>query len=125
LGHKNIGFVSIIPNPGQNHYGPTIRILEGYEKVCTRYNIPKLYSEAEIGFENVKLATTDLIKRHPEITAIVSLFDMAVAGIFSAIKSLGWGIPDDISFVGLADEQGAELTSPHHGIAFPSIRYGL
>ena len=112
LGHQNIAFVSIITDPEQNHYGPSVRALEGYEEVCSQYNIPKLYCEADNGFENVKFATLNLMREHPEVTAIITIFDIAVAGIFSAIKSLGLSIPEDISFIGLADEQGAELTSP-------------
>jgi LacI family transcriptional regulator len=99
--------------------------LEGYEKVCTQYNIPKLYSEAENGLENVKNSTLKLLKTHPEITAVVSVFDTAVAGIFSASRSLGLSIPDDISVVGLADEQGAELTSPSlTALLFPALSMG-
>ena len=111
LGHQNIAFVSIITDPEQNHYGPSVRALKGYENVCAQYNIPRLYCEADNGFENVKLATLNFMRKNPEVTAIITIFDTAVAGIFSAIKSLGLSIPDDISFVGLADEQGAELTS--------------
>ena len=125
LGHQNIGFISVIPNPERNHYAPTIRALEGYEKVCVQYNIPKLYSETDNGLENVKNATVNLLEEHPEITAVVSVFDTAVAGIFSAIKSLGLSIPDDISVVGLADEQGAELTSPPlTSLLFPALSMG-
>jgi DNA-binding LacI/PurR family transcriptional regulator len=125
LGHQNIGFVSVISNSQQNHYGPTIRALEGYEKVCAQHNIPKLYCEADNGFENIKLATLNLIREQPEITAIVSVFDTAVAGIFSAINSLGLSIPNDISVVGLADEQGAELTSPSlTALHFPASSMG-
>lgn len=125
LGHRNIGFISIISNLERDHYGPNIRALEGYEKVCARYNIPQFYRQADIGLENVKHATADLLKMYPEITAIVSVFDTAVAGIYSAIKSLGLNIPEDISVVGLADEQGAELASPGlTALQFPAFSMG-
>lgn len=125
LGHQNIGFLSVIPGPEQNRYGPTIRAAEGYGKVCAQYNIPRLYCEADSGLENVKSATLNLLEMHPEITALVTVFDAAVAGIYSAIKSLGRRIPDDISVVGLADEQGAELTSPSlTALQFPALSMG-
>jgi LacI family transcriptional regulator len=125
LGHRNIGFISVVPNRERNHYGPNIRALEGYEKVCSQYNIAKLDCEADIGFENVKVVTLNLLKKHPEITAIVSVFDTAVAGIYSAIKSLGLSIPDGISVVGLADEQGVDLASPSlTALHFPSLSMG-
>jgi LacI family transcriptional regulator len=65
------------------------------------------------------------MRRHPEITAILTIFDTAVAGISSAIRSLGLSIPDDISFVGLGDEQGTELTSPSLTVLhFPASSMG-
>jgi DNA-binding LacI/PurR family transcriptional regulator len=125
LGHQNIAFVSIITDSEQNHYGPSVRALEGYEKVCAQYNIPRHYCEAENGFENIKRATLNLMRRHPEITAIFTIFDTAVAVIFSAIQSLGLSIPDDFSFVGLGDEQGTELTSPSLAVLhFPASSMG-
>ena len=125
LGHQNIAFISIITDSEQNHYGPSVRALEGYEKVCTRYNIPRHYCEAENGFENVKLATLNLMRRHPEITAVFTIFDTAVAGIYSAIQSLGLSIPNDFSFVGLGDEHGTELTSPSLTVLhFPASSMG-
>jgi DNA-binding LacI/PurR family transcriptional regulator len=125
LSHQNIGFISVVSNRERNHYGPNIRASEGYEKVCAQYNIPKLYCEADSGLENVKFATLNLMKEHPEITALVSVFDTAIGGIFSAVKSLGLSIPDDISVVGLADEQGAELTSPLlTALHFPALSMG-
>jgi LacI family transcriptional regulator len=125
FGHQNIGFISIVPNPGQNHYGHKIRALVGYEKVCAKYNLPKFVCEADIGLENVKQTVMSLLKEHPEITAVVSVFDTAVAGIFSAIKSLGLNIPDDISVVGLANEHGSELTLPAlTTFHFPALSMG-
>ncbi len=125
LGHQNIGLVSITSNPKQNYYGPSIRGLEGYEKACAEHNLPRLYCDADSGFESVKLSTQDLIRKHPETTAIVTIFDTAVAGIYSAVKSSGMSVPDDISVVGLAGEHGAELASPAlTALHFPASSMG-
>ncbi len=125
LGHQNIALVSVITDPRRNHYGPSVRALEGYEKVCAQYNLPNLYCEADNGFENIKLATLNLMRKHPEITAIITIFDTAVAGIFSGIEALHLSIPDDISFIGLADAQGTELTFPSLTVLdFPAASMG-
>ncbi len=125
LGHQNIALVSVITDPRRNHYGPSVRALEGYEKVCAQYNLSNFYCEADNGFENIKLATLNLMRKHPEITAIITIFDTAVAGIFSGIEALHLRIPDDISFVGLADAQGTELTSPSLTVLdFPAASMG-
>jgi DNA-binding LacI/PurR family transcriptional regulator len=125
LGHHNIAFVSVITDPEQNHYGPSVRALQGYDIVCAQHKIPRLYCETENGFENVKLATLNIMRKHPEITAIVTIFDTAMAGISSAINSLELKIPQDVSFVGLGDEQGTELTSPSLTVLdFPASSMG-
>jgi LacI family transcriptional regulator len=125
LGHQNIAFVSVIPDPEQNQYGPSVRALEGYEKACAQYNLPSHYYKADNGLENVKHATLNIMRRHPEITAIITIFDTAMAGIYTAINSLGLSIPDDVSFVGLGDEQGTELTSPSLTVLhFPAYSMG-
>src|SRR4030095_3835462 len=96
-----------------------------YEMACAQYRIPKLYCETENGFANVKLATLNIMRKHPEITAVVTIFDTAMAGISSAINSLGLKIPQDVSFVGLGDEQGDELTSPSLTVLdFPASSMG-
>ena len=65
------------------------------------------------------------IRKQPEVTAIVTIFDTAMAGISSAINLLGLKIPDDVSFVGLGDEQGTELTTPSFTVLdFPASLMG-
>jgi DNA-binding LacI/PurR family transcriptional regulator len=73
----------------------------------------------------VKLTTLNIMRKHPEVTAIVTIFDTAMAGISSAISSLGLKIPEDFSFVGLGDERGTELTSPSLTVLdFPASSMG-
>jgi LacI family transcriptional regulator len=125
FGHQNIGIVSVVPTSERNHYGHKTRAVKGYEDVCAKYGLPKFNCEADIGLENVKQAVVNLLKEHPEITAIVSVFDTAIAGIFSAINSLELKIPDDISVVGLTNDQGSELTSPAlTTFHFPALSMG-
>jgi LacI family transcriptional regulator len=125
LNHRNIGFISITPDPERKRYGPAIRAAEGYEQACAKYDSPGFYYEVNYGLKNVKEATISMLKAHPEITAIVSVSDMAIAGIFEAIQSLNLNIPDDISVIGLTNEQGAELTTPSlTSLQFPSWSMG-
>ena len=125
LNHQNIGFISIKPDPERKRYGPAVRAAEGYEQACAQYNSPRFYYEVNYGLKNVKKATINMLKTHPEITAIVSVSDMAIAGIFEAVQSLGLSIPDDISVIGLTNEQGAELTTPSlTSLQFPSWSMG-
>ena len=125
LRHENIGFISIKPEPERKRYGPAVRAAEGYEQACAKYDTPGFYYEVDYGLQNVKEATINMLETHPEITAIISVSDMAIAGIFEAIQSLNLNIPDDISVIGLTNEQGAELTTPSlTSLQFPSWSMG-
>jgi DNA-binding LacI/PurR family transcriptional regulator len=125
LGHHNIGFISVIPAPDFKQYGPTVRALRGYRKSCNELNLPQFHCETDHQLLNVKQAATEMLSRNPEITAVVSVADMAVAGIFGAIQEMGLTIPDDISVVGLTNRQGAELTNPPFtALDFPARTMG-
>lgn len=125
LYHQNIGFISIKPAPERKRYGPAIRAAEGHKQACAQYDLPEFYYEVNSGLENVKAATISMLGAHPEISAIVSVSDRAIAGVFEAIHYLGLNIPDDISVIGLTGEQGAELTTPSlTSLQFPSWSMG-
>jgi len=125
LGHHNIGFVSIMPAPDFKQYGHTVRALRGYRKTCDELNLPQFYCETDHQLLNVKQAAMDMLGRNPEITAVVSVADIAMAGIFGAIQEMGLTIPDDISVVGLTNRQGAELTNPPFtALDFPARTMG-
>jgi DNA-binding LacI/PurR family transcriptional regulator len=125
LGHHNIGFVSIMPAPEFKQYAPTVRALQGYRKICNELNLPQFHCETDRQLQNVKQATTNMLNKNPQITAVVSVADMAVTGIFGAIQELGLTIPDDISVVGLTNRQGSELTNPPFtALDFPAWSMG-
>jgi LacI family transcriptional regulator len=125
LGHQNIGFVSIMPAPEFKQYGPTVRALQGYRKTCSELNLPQFYCETDHQLPNVKQTTMNMLNKNPQITAVVSVADMAVTGIFGAIQELGLTIPDDISVVGLTNWQGSELTHPPFtALDFPAWSMG-
>lgn len=126
LGHKHIGFISIKPDPERKRYGPAIRASAGYDAACQQYNLPSFHQETNYGLENVKNATSQLLTDHPEITAVVTVSDTAVAGIFEAIQALNLNIPNDISVIGLTHEQEAVLTTPSlTSLQFPSWSMGF
>jgi DNA-binding LacI/PurR family transcriptional regulator len=125
LDHHNIGFVSIVPAPEIKQYGPTIRALRGYRKICDELNLPQFRCETDRQLPNVKQTTMNMLNRNPQITAVVSVADIAALGIFGAIQEMGLTIPDDISVVGLTNRQGAELTNPPFtALDFPARSMG-
>jgi LacI family repressor for deo operon, udp, cdd, tsx, nupC, and nupG len=125
LGHRNIGFISIVPDPKRKRYGPTVRAAEGYSQAALKYQLPRFFRETYMDTEDVKLATLSLLDEQPQITAIVTANDAAIAGVLNAIQTLELRIPDDISVVGLTTDQLAEIiTPPLTAFRFPSRSMG-
>lgn len=111
LGHQNIGYVSTVSSQHEQH-GPTARALQGYKTTCRQLGLPLLYYETDQSLQSVRLTTSHMVNKHPEITAFVTIKEMVEAAIYGAIHELGLRIPHDISVVGLANPQGSELVNP-------------
>jgi DNA-binding LacI/PurR family transcriptional regulator len=62
--------------------------------------------------ESVEKGVLRLLAKNPRLTAIVTSQDSAVTGIIKAVQNRELRIPEDISIVGAAIEQMAELTTP-------------
>jgi DNA-binding LacI/PurR family transcriptional regulator len=125
LGHRQIGYMPIAVDPGRERYAPTVRAAAGYQKVRQKYGLTQHLIDTGSDHTSIKNATIKLFDQNPQITAIVSLSDITVTGIFDAIHSKGLRIPVDISFVGLTNDQGAQMTMPFPTtIQFPSWQIG-
>src|SRR5690606_40481435 len=57
-------------------------------------------------------AATDLLTRHPELTAIVAANDLLGLGCYRAVRSLGKEVPADISVTGYNDVPLLDLMQP-------------
>lgn len=112
LGHRNIGFLTTGLITPEKEYGFTSWARQGYADACRRYNLPLLWRVADLSTESVTAVVLDLLKQHPEITALVTPQDYGVPGILKAITAQGLRIPDDISVVALLDEDVAGMTTP-------------
>lgn len=103
LGHTKIGFMCPEPS-GKNIW---YERLSGYKKALKesniKYDIDLVEHDNILIMELSEIATKNLIKRVPDLTAIMYISDdSAVAGL-KAIKELGLKVPDDISVIGFDD----------------------
>ena len=56
----------------------------------------------------------ELIKAHPDVTALATMNERATVGVMQAAAARGWTIPDDLSVVSLVSSaRVAEMTLPH------------
>jgi LacI family transcriptional regulator, galactose operon repressor len=111
LGHRHIAYVSPMPSQ-ENQHGPTMRALRTYTDVCTGLDLPQLDYHADHDLRHIRLMTTNMLREHPEITALVTMREMVETALFSAVHDMGLRVPDDISVLGLTTPRGPQLTSP-------------
>ncbi len=109
-GHRNIGLIS----------GPPISLsafgrLKGYQAALGAAGIPvndlwirHCHPVVEGGQETAY----DLLKNHPEITALFCHNDLVAVGALQACSELGLRVPDDIAIIGYDDIGLAALVSP-------------
>lgn len=64
LGHRNIGYISILPDPQRKRYGPTVRAADGYHQACNKYGLPRFFRETFMETKDVKLATLKIGRAH-------------------------------------------------------------
>ena len=115
LGHHHIAFLHSAPhNPAQ------LDRLQGYRNALGNaghpineklISIPPLNSGSsgiEFGFQ----ATTALLNKHPEITALFAASTDLAEGARSACHRKGVRIPEDVSLIGCDNSQHAEYFCP-------------
>lgn len=126
LGHRRIGFVTLVPALKEKEYGYTTWALKGYEEACRTYGLPNLWRAVAPDVDNTKSAVISLLDEIPNLTALVTPQQSGVLGALKAIQARGLRIPDDISVIGLLSEAMSELvTPPLTTISFPAHKMGL
>jgi LacI family transcriptional regulator len=115
-GHHHIGFVASHP-----HAYPSIQERrQGYARTLEDSGIAdQYYANCHIVDQQEILdATTDLLRRNPQITAVLGANDQVAITVIEAAQALGRRVPDDLSVMGfdnieLADRISPALTTMH------------
>ena len=109
-GHTHIGFVG-----GGKEVHPSINERrEGYLKALedggfhTAYGADSFVLTPDYAADAAK----ELLKKHPEITALVGASDNVAMGIYKAAESLGLRVPHDLSVMGFDNLHGVEHLTP-------------
>jgi DNA-binding LacI/PurR family transcriptional regulator len=112
LGHQRIGFLTFPAGWSQEGLGPAIRTRLGFEAAVDKFNLTPIYLENELDPGSVYVATKDLLRKEPQLTALVVAHNMIAAGAIRALQDMDRKVPDDCSVIGLAFGNEAELTTP-------------
>ncbi len=109
-GHRHIGLVGSHPNA----YPSIEERRNGYEKALGDHDISEHYiAECHIvNTEEIVEATTALLQRTPQITALFGVNDEVAITAMEVARDLGRRVPDDLSVVGFDNIDLAGCVSP-------------
>lgn len=109
-GHRNIAHIA-----GNFYNQVTLDRIEGYKKALREAKID--YSDelvlsgnyvCEGGYEMMK----NILKYHPQCTAVFAASDSMAFGALQAIAEAGLSVPDDIAVIGFDNLEFSSLTNP-------------
>jgi LacI family transcriptional regulator len=109
-GHRHIGFVASHP-----HAYPSIQERrQGYAKALKDNGVSDQYcADCHIvDKEEILDATTDLLRRNPQITAVLGANDEVAITVIEAAQAIGRQVPDDLSVMGFDNIDLADCVSP-------------
>ncbi len=109
-GHRHIGLVGSHPRA----YPSIQERQNGYMRALKDHDIPDRYvAECHIiNAQETREATAALLRRHPQITAILSVNDEGALLVMDVARDLGRKVPDELSIVGFDDIDQASCISP-------------
>ncbi|MFE0100262.1 LacI family DNA-binding transcriptional regulator [Streptomyces sp. NPDC059009] len=101
LGHRRIGYIA-----GPEERTTTRHRLEGHREALAAHGVPDdpartLHGpyDRRSGYD----ATAELLRREPELTAVVAANDTVALGACAALRDRGLRIPEDVSVAGFDD----------------------
>lgn len=105
-GHRHIAQIC-----GPHFHPVAIDRAKGFEAVLKQAGVDCLKLES-VGFAHIADALENLLKEHPEITAIFAANDTLGVDVYQVCQKLGKQIPQDISVIGFADLAIAQKLEP-------------
>lgn len=106
LGHKKIVHVT----GGQTSVEHQRQ--QGYATAMTAAGNPPLILQGEYTYESGHRITTQILRQHPEVTAIMAANDVTAAATLRCLKELNISCPRDISLTGFDGTIHSEIIDP-------------
>lgn len=111
LGHRHIGEITY-----RNGLTQESERLQGYIQAMTDAGLftsdDWVYGSSKVGFQVGYTGTQQLIRQHPELTAIFAETDDIAMGVVGALLQMSLKIPGDVSVIGFDDITYATMTTP-------------
>jgi LacI family transcriptional regulator len=108
-GHRQIGMVGSLPDAF-----PSIeQRRRGYVQALFDNDIPERYfADSHMAYDKVADSTVELLRRHPQVTALFCGNDLTAAAAMQAARSAGRRLPEELSIVGFDNIDLAEHLTP-------------
>lgn len=118
-GHQKIALVSPAPEADPNFR----QRRDGYLMALREHDLNPYF--AKMTQDDAVLPTIDLLRKHPEVTALLGCNDVFAISAMQAAQGLGRRIPEDLSVVGFDDiELAAQVTPTLTTMAVDKITMG-
>jgi DNA-binding LacI/PurR family transcriptional regulator len=112
LGHTHIGMIC----DSVTRVKTTLRKLEGYRRALRGANLPcsdaLVENVSEFGFEGGHSGFLRLLKRCPEVTAVVCINDAMALGVIEGLRELKMSCPEHVSVIGFGDSSEGKYFHP-------------
>lgn len=113
LGHRQIAFFNYAQEVFEAGYGPAVRVQQAFETITREAGLIGIsrycHASARAGYE----AFNNLLREHPDVTAIAAMNERSFPGMLQAITDRGWSVPEDISLISLVSSAHvAEMSMP-------------
>jgi LacI family transcriptional regulator len=109
-GHRQIGCIT-----GPSHLTPSAARAQGYREALADAGLAAdeaLIAAGDFQHRGGHAATTALLARAPELTAIFACNDLMAVGALAALLEAGRRVPQDVSVIGYDDIPLASYTNP-------------
>jgi DNA-binding LacI/PurR family transcriptional regulator len=113
LGHSEVAFLNQSREVFDSGYGPAVRAHRGFLAAAESAGIKGMtlfcHAAPTHGYETC----AELLRRQPDLTALVAMNDRAIPGVMQAVADRGWRIPEDFSLLSIVSSaRAAELSMP-------------
>lgn len=112
LGHKAIGYIDFPAEDRERELGYALYLQRGYERARQDLDVALHYQESGPSIQDGYRATEALLKRAPELTAIVALVGITQLGVLRALADYCRRVPQDCSVICSGSAATAEWSSP-------------
>lgn len=113
LGHERIGFLNHSLRSRETGYAPTLRAEEGYRDAMLRRGWEPLALLCDERPAAGREAIGRMLELDPDLTAVVTMNEMATFGATVELQARGLRVPQDVSVLSIVTSPGvAAMTNP-------------